>query len=90
MQGEGMPTAAGPVVPIVVDDEPLRVVTVRMPRSLHRRLKQKAHELTYRQGPFMGVSLNTLCVWALNRALEQWFLEGGSDAEDSKAVPEVQ
>lgn len=47
----------------VQSKEPIRVVTVRMPESLHERLK----EATIRRGE---ISMNLFCVLAINIAIE--------------------
>ena len=45
------------------DRESLRVITVRLPKSLHQTLKQEAEE--------MRVSINTLCISKLVKLLDE-------------------
>lgn len=51
-----------PSAPPAADREAQRVVTVRMPRSLHETLKKEADELR--------VSINTLCIAKLMKLLD--------------------
>lgn len=65
-----------------VDREALRVVTVRMPRSLHETLKSEADDLR--------VSINTLCIAKLMKHLEErdrQDLEGMQAASDPSGRP---
>ena len=55
-----------------LEREAQRVVTVRMPRSLHESLKAEAGDLR--------VSINTLCISKLMRAVDE--LEASEAAED--------
>jgi predicted HicB family RNase H-like nuclease len=62
--------------------EALRVVTVRMPRSLHESLKGEAEQ--------MHVSINTLCISKLMKLLdEQERRELAGNRGESRAQPEA-
>ena len=61
-----------------VERESQRVVTVRMPRSLHESLKAEAGDLR--------VSINTLCISKLMRAIDEMTAPRATEAESAEAA----
>jgi predicted HicB family RNase H-like nuclease len=61
----------------VDDKEPTRVITVRLPKSIHEALRAEAHS---RQ-----ISMNKLCITKLLRTLDQL-----AEAEESSGSHQVE
>lgn len=59
--------------------EPTRVITVRMPKSLHESLRAEAHSLR--------TSMNKLCITKLLRVIDD--AAGGADEGDDGPSPEA-
>lgn len=62
-----METKQARFAPLYEDDEAQRVITVRLPASMHQELKDEAKRLSLKLGE--DVSMNRLCVEKLKEPL---------------------
>jgi predicted HicB family RNase H-like nuclease len=67
------------------ESEPTRVITVRLPKSMHEYLRTEAHDLR--------TSMNKLCISKLLQVIEQDLIpaeRGGGTPSRSKPIPQPQ
>ncbi len=68
----------GKAAPVDEKEEPTRVITVRMPKSLHESLQEEAHDLR--------TSMNKLCISKLIQIIDEQRVPGRPAPERAKVM----